>query len=134
MAFPLIPLVAMGLATWGGSAYLNNRAMTSPDFVPRITKDPKGWDARWLGVGIGLVGLLLGPAMPLLGALGLGLGTASLVNWNTMQHVQEGVQQFISRQALGPAPAPFAIPQMPGLPGGMQVPEFLQPLFRGESA
>lgn len=123
MAFPFIPLAIAGISTWASSAYLNRRAMESPDYVPRI--DGMQSDARFWGLGMGILGLLLGPAMPLLGSIGIGMGVGSLVNYDTMAKVKAGLAQFASQQGLA---SPLA------LPGPSSVlPSWMAPLFEGEA-
>jgi len=128
MAFPLIPMLAAGASTYLTSFYLNTRSMESPDFVPRIGNMQS--DARVWGLGAGVLSVLLGPAWPLLGAIGFGAGVASLVNYDTAAKVQAGVDAFVAAQG-GPA-------QLPGpaaggwLPGYAQ--EWVAPMFEGEGA
>ena len=97
--YSLIPLAG---SAYLSSAWLNAAAMKDPYFVPRMGGMDS--DARWWGVGAGVLGLFFGPAMPFLASLGIGAGIASLINWNTTDNVKKGVEGFIAQQALA-APA-----------------------------
>ena len=129
MAFPLIPLAVAALGSWGAHSYMTRATLESPDFVPRLGGGTQGMDARMLGIGAGVLGLLLGPAMPLLGSLGFGFGAGSAMSYGTAKQIQRGAEQFIASQAVAP---PLALPgMMPGAGGGM-FPGFLGPMFQGE--
>ncbi len=127
MPLPLVPLAALTAGTLLGNNWLNRTALESPDFIPRLGKMKS--DARYWGVGAGVLGLLMGPAFPILGALGVGAGLASLTNWNTMGHVQKAVETFTASQAMQPTPMPWALPG-----GAAQIPQFIAPFFQGETA
>ena len=127
MALQFLPLLFMGAGTYAGSAYYNQSAMQSPDFVPRMGNMQT--DSRYLGLGLGLASLLAAPLLgpfAFLAPAGIGLGVAAAVNYNTMGNVQAGVQQFMSRQALGPAAAPFALPG-----SGARVPDYVRAVAEG---
>ena len=119
MAIPV--LFGYSLATVGASWFLNNSSLSSTDYTPRIF----GWksDARWWGIGAGALGLLVSPMMPFMGALGVGAGVASLVNWNTTAVVSRNMDQFLARQSMQPQIAPYAQAQP------NQLPAFVQPFM-----
>lgn len=121
---PFFPLLLMGFSNYISGRMLNTSALSSPDLTPRFGQT----DARTLGVGLGILGLLLAPFMPIIGAIGLGIGTASLLNYDTMAKVQVAADAFIAAQ--GPA----GLLSAPGMPGLAQLPGLLAPLFRGEAA
>ena len=123
MAFPFVPFSIMGGTAYITSAWMNNSAMKDPYFIPRFGGGQT--DARWWGIGAGVLGLLMGPAMPFLGALGVGAGLASLINWNTMSNVEQGVQSFVAQQAITAGPQ-RQIPGGAGIPAAAAA--FIAPL------
>lgn len=126
--FPLFPLALSGIATYLSQSWLTARAEKDPEFIPRFGESGKGSDARAWGVGAGLLSLLLGPAWPLIGAIGVGVGVGSMVSYQTSAKIKACADAFIAQQQITQAgPAGF-------LPGMDAMPEAIRSLFEGEMA
>lgn len=114
MALPLLLLGITGATVVGVGIAENVYSLSNENLKPTIM----GIDARGMGVGAGVVMLLLGGMVPVIGAIGMGLVSASIVNADMTKRVKTGLEPIIKElaqkvlQEQGQLPAPP--PQLPG--------------------
>ena len=117
MPLPLLLLGVTGATVVGVGVTANTYSLQNENLKPTIM----GVDARGMGVGAGLVMLLLGGVFPVLGAVGMGLASASLVNADMTRRVKTGLEPVVKELAKrilaeqqGGVPEQPAPPQIPG--------------------
>lgn len=90
---PLLLLLGTGIVAIGTDVFLARRAWVDQNLVPRIGQ----FDARKIGIGIGLAGLLVGG--PVLGTLGAGVAIGTILGSMNLSMFNDAIVAYRTAQA-----------------------------------
>lgn len=82
---PILLLLGTGIVALATNATMANLAWTDKDLTPRIQE----WDARKIGIGLGIVGMLVGG--PIIGSIGTGVALGTLLSAQNLNMFKDAI-------------------------------------------